>query len=104
MRIHHPSTRASRYTILFALAGAALIAIGSIFYAVAKEKKKATLRFDYTKPIPSDAQLRSRLTPEQYRLTRENGTEGAFHNQHWDNFRAGNLRRYHKRGTALQLS
>ena len=56
---------------------------------MAKEKKKATLRFDYTKPIPSDTQLRSRLTPEQYRLTRENGTEGAFHNQYWDNFRAG---------------
>ena len=33
--------------------------------------------------------MRSRLTPEQYRLTRQNGTEGAFHNQHWDNFRAG---------------
>ena len=89
MRIHHPSTRASRYTLFFGLAGAALIAIGLIFYAVVKEKKKATLRFDYTKPIPSDAQLRSRLTPEQYRLTRENGTEGAFHNQYWDNFRAG---------------
>ena len=89
MRIHHPSTRASRYTLLFGLAGAALVAIGLIFYAVAKEKEKATTKFDYTKPIPSDAELRSRLTPEQYRLTRENGTEGAFHNQHWDNFRPG---------------
>jgi methionine-R-sulfoxide reductase len=89
MRIHHPHTRASRYTLFFGLAGAALIGIGLIFFAVAKEKEKATIRVDYTKPIPSDAVLRSRLTPEQYRLTRENGTEGAFHNRYWDTFRPG---------------
>jgi methionine-R-sulfoxide reductase len=89
MRIHPPSTHRSRLTFLCALGGAALVGMGLIFYAVAKEKEKTTTKFDYTKPIPSDAELRSRLTPEQYRLTRENGTEGAFHNLYWDNFRPG---------------
>jgi peptide-methionine (R)-S-oxide reductase len=89
MRIHPPTTRRSRLTLLYGLAGAALIGMGLIFYAMAKEKEKATIRFDYTKPIPSDPELRSRLTPEQYRLTRQNGTEGAFHNKYWDNLRPG---------------
>ncbi len=33
--------------------------------------------------------LRSRLTPMQYRVTQEDGTEPAFQNDHWDNKEAG---------------
>lgn len=29
--------------------------------------------------------LKKRLSPEQYRVTQENGTEPAFHNAYWDN-------------------
>jgi len=37
----------------------------------------------------SDKELRERLTPEQYKVTQEDGTERAFHNEYWDNHRAG---------------
>ncbi len=36
-----------------------------------------------------DTELRKKLTPEQYRVTRENGTEPAFHNAYWNNHQAG---------------
>ncbi len=32
---------------------------------------------------PSDKELRERLTPEQYRVTQEEGTERPFHNEYW---------------------
>ena len=37
----------------------------------------------------SDQELREKLTPEQYHVTQENGTERAFQNEYWDNHRAG---------------
>ena len=43
----------------------------------------------YLRPVPSDAQLRSRLSDAQYHVTRENGTETAFQNLYWDNVKPG---------------
>jgi peptide methionine sulfoxide reductase msrA/msrB len=45
--------------------------------------------FDPNRPVPDDATLRKRLTAEQYHVTRENGTETAFKNKLWDNYRPG---------------
>ena len=37
----------------------------------------------------SDSELRKRLTPLQYQVTQEEGTERPFANEYWDNKRAG---------------
>ena len=41
----------------------------------------------YTKP--SDAVLRQKLTPLQYKVTQHEGTEPAFNNEYWNNKRQG---------------
>jgi methionine-R-sulfoxide reductase len=42
---------------------------------------------DFVKP--SDEELRRRLTPEQYRVTQQNGTESPFQNEYWNHKEAG---------------
>ena len=41
----------------------------------------------YTKP--TDAEIRQRLSPEQYKVTQQEGTERPFANAYWDNKRPG---------------
>lgn len=38
---------------------------------------------------PSKEELKQKLTPMQFKVTQEEGTEPAFHNEYWDNKRAG---------------
>jgi methionine-R-sulfoxide reductase len=38
---------------------------------------------------PSDRELRTRLTSEQYSVTQHEGTEPPYRNEYWDNHRAG---------------
>jgi peptide methionine sulfoxide reductase msrA/msrB len=38
---------------------------------------------------PNEAELKKKLTPEQFAVTQEAATEPAFHNEFWDNHKAG---------------
>ncbi len=50
-------------------------------------KKKMSSKSDYDRP--SRAELREKLTPLQYAVTQEEGTEPPFRNEFWDNKREG---------------
>jgi peptide methionine sulfoxide reductase msrA/msrB len=77
------------------LLGAGLIA--AVAVAQTKDKKNdAPMKTNTEAPcttvcaLPtSDAELRKLLTPEQYRVVRENGTEYPFKNAYWDNKKPG---------------
>jgi len=47
------------------------------------------MRFDNTK---SDAEWRAELSPEQYHILREHGTEHAFTGQYWNHHETGEYR------------
>ncbi len=52
------------------------------------QMKKDEIKKDHTM-IPSDIELRSQLTPLQYKVTRQDGTEPPFNNTYWNNHEQG---------------
>jgi len=88
-RIDHPSKHSSHLTLWLGLLATVAVIAGFYFYSGKEAEKKKSGAFNYLKPVPSDAVLRSRLKEEQYHITRENGTETAFRNEYWDNKRPG---------------
>src|SRR5437870_3953511 len=70
--------------------GVAVALIAGVLYLVfASHALTSETGFDPNRPVPSDSVLRARLKPDQYHVTRENGTETAFRNEYWNNEHAG---------------
>jgi len=87
--IRLPHKRGSHKTLWIGLIGTIVVIVGSILFGYAQGQKKETEKMNPNKAVPSDAELRSRLTKDQYRVTRECGTETPFQNAYWDNHKAG---------------
>jgi len=87
--IRLPHKHGSHKTLCFGLIGTVVVIVGSILFGYAQTQKKEIEKLNPNKPVPSDAELRSRLTKDQYRVTRECGTETPFQNAYWDNHKAG---------------
>src|SRR5256885_2687244 len=88
-RIEHPSSFSSRLTFLAGLVAAILVAIGTIWWSHAQDKKVVQKTHPDEFPVPSEKELRYQLSSEQYDVTRRDGTETAFHNAYWDNHKPG---------------
>ncbi len=58
-----------------------------IFSLVAVQAGAGSVEGTYK--IPSKDELKKRLTPLQYTVTQEEGTERPFQNEYWDNHRTG---------------
>ena len=82
-------THGSRKTLWIGLAGTLVVVVGSILFGYAQTQKKEAEKMNPTKEVPAEAELRSKLTKDQYHVTRECGTETPFHNAFWDNHRPG---------------
>src|SRR5437667_8914829 len=82
-------THGSLKTLWFGLLGTIVVSVGSILFSYAQTQKKEAEKMNPTKEVPNDDELRSQLTKTQYHVSRECGTETAFHNAYWDNHRSG---------------
>jgi methionine-R-sulfoxide reductase len=88
MHVSHP--RGSSAAVVIAFITALAVIGGFVFWSHAQEQKKAAVKMNSTNlQPPSNEELKKKLTPEQYHVTRESGTEMAFQNLYWDNKRAG---------------
>src|SRR5438270_3253299 len=88
-RIRHPSKRSSQLTFWLGLVAAIAVMIGFLHYSSIQAEKKKAGTYNYLKQVPSDSAIRGKLTEDQYRVTRQNGTETAFQNEYWNNARPG---------------
>lgn len=89
-RIDTAEKQSSHLKLWLGLVGFALVLCGGAFFFIRSQSPETASGPDgYLKPVPSDAKLRSTLSDAQYHVTRENGTETAFQNLYWDNFRPG---------------
>ena len=84
------SEEKSTFSMYVGLIVVIALAAGAIyFFFVYRNQTKEVIGFDPNRPVPSDADLRRRLKPEQYNVVRQNGTQMPFQNEFWNNKVAG---------------
>jgi methionine-R-sulfoxide reductase len=88
MRLTYKQTHSYK-TLWFGLAGAFVVIAGSILFGYAQTQKQETEKMNQTKPVPTDAELREKLSKDQYKVTRQCGTEPPFNNAYWNNHEPG---------------
>jgi methionine-R-sulfoxide reductase len=84
-----PAKRADRASLFLTLITIAIGVAGFVFLSQGQDQKIAGATPPANAKSVADSELRKRLTPLQYHVTRENGTEPAFQNEYWNNHRAG---------------
>jgi methionine-R-sulfoxide reductase len=89
MRTARSTYKYSHKILWFGLAGAFVVIVGSILFSYAQTEEQEAKKMNPTTPIPSDAELQQKLTKDQYKVTRQCGTEPPFHNAYWDNHKPG---------------
>src|SRR6516165_1390489 len=90
MRIESPDKHHSHLSLWLGLVGVLAVLGGGWFYfSHSQAAKVAPGSVTYLRPVPPDSKLRGVLSDAQWKVTRENGTETAFQNMYWDNFKPG---------------
>ncbi len=69
---------------------AVVLVLGAVYLFFVSQRETNQMKgFDPNRPVPSDVVLRHHLTPTEYFVTREGGTETAFQNAYYDKWDTG---------------